>query len=70
MDFTVIGRTPNTAKRLQEHAGPGQILIDEGTHQAIAKIVSAHPIELRGLNGRYHSGEVYEVLAARELATV
>ena len=32
MDYTVIGNTPNLAKRLQEHASAGQILIDEETN--------------------------------------
>jgi adenylate cyclase len=51
MDYTVIGDTVNVAKRLQEVAGSGQILISQSTYrqakdQAIVKEI--HPTLLKG----------------------
>ena len=45
MDYTVIGQTVNMAKRLQEYAKAGQILIDEQTCQAVNNMVETHPVD-------------------------
>lgn len=66
MDYTVIGNTPNTAKRLQECAQPSQILIDEKTYQAVRGTVDARKIEPLNLKGCSHPVQVYEVLAVEE----
>jgi len=61
MDYTVIGNTPNTAKRLQEHAQAGQILVDEQTYLAIKDQVAVHgiaPLALKGLSGLTPAYEV------------
>jgi class 3 adenylate cyclase len=70
MDYTVIGNTPNTAKRLQECAQPSQILIDERTYQAVRGIVDARKIEPLTLKGCSHPVQAYEVLAIEEPAQV
>lgn len=44
MDYTAIGHTPNLAKRLQEAALGGQILIDMPTYERIAKFSYCAPI--------------------------
>lgn len=44
MDYTVIGNTPNLAKRIQEHASPGQILIDRRTCDAVQGYTNVAPI--------------------------
>jgi adenylate cyclase len=66
MDYTVIGRTPNTAKRLEEHAQVGQILMDEHTYQAGQGIMIARQAETLTLNEHRQSVQTYEVLAVRE----
>ena len=66
MDYTVIGNTPNTAKRLQECAQPSQILIDERTYQAVRGIVDARKIEPLTLKGCSHPVQAYEVLSVEE----
>jgi len=63
MDYTVIGNTPNTAKRLQEAAQHGQILIDEVTYQAVSHVVEAREIEPLVLKGRSEPVRAYEVVA-------
>jgi len=66
MDYTVIGNTPNTAKRLQESAKSGQILIDEPTYAAITSLVEAFPIEPLMLKGRSELVVAYSVMAVAD----
>ena len=50
-DFTVIGDTVNTAARLQQAAGPGEVLVAEDTYQATATGFSysgQRTLELKG----------------------
>lgn len=65
MDYTVIGNTPNIAKRLQEHAEPGQILIDADTYKHVQPEIEA--AEIVPLYGRGFSNPIpaYEVLAVQ-----
>lgn len=54
LEYTAIGDSVNTAKRLQENAAPGQILISANAHQKIADYVQAkqiHPIKAKGKSG-------------------
>lgn len=55
MDYTVIGDTVNIARRLQELAHPGEILISEATYQHVPQARVKHQTNQR-LPGR--SGEV------------
>lgn len=50
MDYTVIGDTVNTARRLQEEAGPGEILISEAVFREVpnAKVLQLAPRMLHG----------------------
>lgn len=66
MDYTVIGRTPNTAKRLQENAQAGQILIDERAYQNVRNIALARPIEPLHLKGYTEPVQAFEVLAVQD----
>ena len=43
MDYTVIGHTPNLAKRLQESAKSGQILIDLQTYERVSDFTYCTP---------------------------
>ncbi|MDQ6976896.1 MAG: adenylate/guanylate cyclase domain-containing protein, partial [Ghiorsea sp.] len=44
--FTAIGRHVNLAARLESNARVGEILIDEATHQTLAKPISFTPVTL------------------------
>lgn len=66
MDYTVLGRTPNTAQQLQEHAQAGQVLMDERTYQAVRELVVARPSGPLKLNGCGQPVQAYEVCAVKE----
>jgi class 3 adenylate cyclase len=66
MDYTVIGNTPNTAKRLQEHARAGQILVDEHTYNEVKDLVEANAIEPLNLKGRSDLVQAYEILSLKD----
>ncbi len=63
MDYTVIGQTVNMAKRLQEHARAGQILIDAQTHAAAAAVAEVRAVTLPGLQEYRQLTSIYEVVA-------
>jgi adenylate cyclase len=46
MNYTVIGDTANSAKRLQENAKGGQVLICSATYEAVMDQVEAEPLML------------------------
>jgi PAS domain S-box-containing protein len=45
MEYTAIGDSINTAKRLQEHAAPGQILISADVYRMVYRAIEASPVE-------------------------
>ncbi|MFQ5407296.1 MAG: response regulator, partial [Anaerolineales bacterium] len=61
MDYTVIGDTVNVASRLQEAAGPGQILISVQSYRQVADEVEAVELDALHLAGRTDPVAVYEV---------
>jgi class 3 adenylate cyclase len=61
MDYTVIGQTANMAKRLQEHAQAGQILIEQRTYDAVREQVDAAPVEVPSLRAYRQLTRIYEV---------
>ncbi len=67
MNYTVIGSTPNTAKRLQEHAVGGQILVDVETYNQVKDWFTAREIEPQLLKGFSEPIVIYDVLAMKEI---
>jgi class 3 adenylate cyclase/DNA-binding response OmpR family regulator len=65
MNYTAIGNSVNLARRLQEAAKGGQILIDENTYQAVQHHVRAHALEAIDVKGFSAPVTVYEVLGLR-----
>ncbi len=61
MDYTVIGDTVNVAKRLQEAAGSGEILISEVTYNQVSSQVLAERRDAITLHGRQEPVVVYTV---------
>ncbi len=66
LDFSAIGDAVNLAKRLQEAAGPGQILISQATYLETQEWVEAAPLELLEVKGRIAPVQVYELMGCRK----
>ena len=62
MEYTLIGDTVNVAKRLQEIARPGQILIGETTYQHVRIRVAVKRMEAAQLKGRDSAENVYQIV--------
>ncbi len=65
LNYTAIGACVNLAKRLEERAGPGQILISREAYQRVREWVEARPLPPMKLDGFQEPMEVYELLALR-----
>ncbi len=63
MNYTAIGDTVNVAKRLQERALPGQVLISSAIYEQLGDTVEVNPIGDLAVKGRQQSVEVYELIA-------
>ena len=61
LEYTAIGDSVNTAKRLQENAAPGQILISAGSCQHIINSIRVHPIDPLNAKGKKQLIQVYEI---------
>lgn len=62
MNYTAIGDTVNLAKRLQERAAGGQIILSESVHQRVLSRVDARPLDPLQIRGRKSTEQVYELL--------
>jgi len=65
LDYTAIGDSVNTAKRLQEHAAEGQILLTRAVASRIRQQVEVRSVGALQLKGRDEPVEVYELLDLR-----
>jgi class 3 adenylate cyclase len=63
MHYTVIGDAVNVAARLQTAAGPGQILIDEPTHDDVRDLVESQDLGSLRLAGKSDWVRAFNVLA-------
>jgi adenylate cyclase len=65
MHYTVVGDPVNVASRLQAAAGPGQILVDESTHDAVRDLVSSQDLGSLRLAGKSKWVRAFNVLALK-----
>lgn len=61
VNYTAIGDTVNLAKRLQEYAAPGQILIEEAVYKRLGTLAQARPLGEMKVKGRKKQAFVYEL---------
>jgi len=62
LNYTAIGACVNMAKRLEEQAGPGQILLSPGAYERVRDWVRVRPLPPISLDGFQEAVEVYELL--------
>lgn len=65
LDYTAIGDSINTAKRIQENTGPGQILISEAAYRQVRGQVQVQAIEPVTAKGKSEPVVVYEVVGIK-----
>ena len=62
MHYAVVGDPVNVAARLQAAAGPGQILVDEPTHDAVRDLVVSQDLGSLRLAGKGDWVRAFNVL--------
>jgi PAS domain S-box-containing protein len=67
LEYTAIGDSVNTAKRIQENTAANQILISESTYQAVADRITARPVDAIHAKGKREPVKVYEVIGLLKL---
>lgn len=65
LDYTAIGDSVNTAKRIQENANGGQILISESVYQNVSSQVEVKEVEPVIAKGKSQPLVVYEVIGLK-----
>jgi class 3 adenylate cyclase len=65
MEYTAIGDSVNTAKRIQENSAANQILISETVYQMVKTRVEARRVDPLVAKGKREPLEVYEVLGMK-----
>lgn len=65
LEYTAIGDSVNTTKRLQENAGKNQIVISQAAYERVKDWVNALPMEPMTVKGKREPIPVYEVLGLK-----
>jgi adenylate cyclase len=66
MHYAVVGDPVNVAARLQTAAGPGQILVDEATHDAVKDLVLSQDLGSLRLAGKGDWTRAFNIITLRE----
>ena len=66
IDYTAIGDSVNTAKRIQENAGGGQILISAEAYNQVLDLVDARQVKPIIAKGKRQPVDVYEIISLKE----
>jgi len=65
LEYTAIGDSVNTTKRLQENAGKNQIVISDAAYQRVKEHVIVQPMEPMTVKGKKAPIPVYEILGLK-----
>lgn len=66
MEYTAIGDSVNVAKRLQENAASGQIILSRSTWELIKDLVMVEPMSPIRVKGRQTPVEVFELVGLKQ----
>jgi adenylate cyclase len=66
LEYTAIGDSVNTAKRIQENAARNQILISRAAYERVKETVKVNPFTPLHVKGKSEPVEVYEVVGLLE----
>jgi class 3 adenylate cyclase/tetratricopeptide (TPR) repeat protein len=69
MDYTAVGDTTNVASRLQQEAGPQQIVISEATQRLVAGYCTTRSLGAFTVKGKAEPIHAWEVITAQETRT-
>jgi class 3 adenylate cyclase len=69
MHYAVVGDPVNVAARLQGSAGPGQVLVDEATHSAVAGFVVSQDLGTLRLAGKGDWVRAFNVVGVNPVAS-
>jgi adenylate cyclase len=64
-NYTAIGDCVNYAKRLQESAGPGEILLSQAAFEEVRDRVLVHALPPRPVKGRSRPEPVYQLISVK-----
>ena len=65
LDYTIIGDTVNTAKRLQENGFPGKVFISDAVYERVQDVVLVNPLEPLKVKGRVKPVPVFELISLK-----
>lgn len=65
LEYTAIGDSVNTTKRIQENCAKNQILISNDAYERVKDEIEARPFVPLSVKGKTHPLEVYEVLGIK-----
>ena len=65
LEYTAIGDSINTAKRIQENAAKNQILISKEAYERVKEVVQANPFALLHVKGKSAPVDVYELVGLK-----
>lgn len=64
-DYSAIGDAVNLAKRIQESAGPGEVLLSHSTYEQVEDIVEIEPLEPVQVKGRQAFEQIYRLMGLK-----
>lgn len=66
LEYSVVGDSVNLAQRLQQWAGPGQVVMSQATHDALTTRVDAEALAPAAVQGRHAPVHAYRLSAAAD----